>query len=188
LSFSFQQAKMKLILALALAAAAEGATLSAPSMGMHSPKEDAQVTHFLASIDLAEYAAAFAEHKVDYETLTELNDVDLKEMGIKALGARKRILKAATSDEPCPGCNFMLPYLMYDLGTSQLQYCSFVDFNGDGLQDYACADYSGGGNFGSYLNTGKDFCILVENDLQRKSSATYRRQDMKMCNESATVM
>jgi hypothetical protein len=34
---------MKLALTLALSAAAEGATLSAPSMGMHVPKEDAQV-------------------------------------------------------------------------------------------------------------------------------------------------
>jgi hypothetical protein len=88
--------KLMLALTLALSAAAEGATLSAPSMGMHAPKEDAQVTHFLASIDLAEYAAAFAEHEVDYETLMELNDSQLKEIGVFAVGARLKIRRAST--------------------------------------------------------------------------------------------
>jgi hypothetical protein len=165
---------MKLILALALAlsAAAECTTLSAPSMGMHAPKEDAQVTHFLASIDLAEYAAAFAEHKVDYETLTKLNDADLKEMGIKALGARKRIaakqrsLASAKNDQAprgtaCPGppsvnTTFALPMapsLIHDstegADTSSAQIstqCQFVDLNGDGLPDYVCSG-SGANNW-----------------------------------------
>jgi hypothetical protein len=58
-------------------------------------QEDKNVTAFLASIDLGEYASAFAEHKVDYETLLGLHQGHLKEMGVKALGARLKIIKAA---------------------------------------------------------------------------------------------
>jgi hypothetical protein len=67
---------------------------SVPSMNMHEPKEDKRVTGFLTLIDLGEYAPAFAEHKVDYETLVALTDAELEKMGVAAVGARKRILRA----------------------------------------------------------------------------------------------
>merc|ERR1712167_67705 len=65
-----------------------------PSMAMHEPNEDKRVTAFLASIKLGEYAPAFAKHKVDYETLLDMDHTDLKEVGVVALGARKKMLKA----------------------------------------------------------------------------------------------
>ena len=66
---------------------------SIPSMNMHVPKEDARITRFLASVDLMEYAPAFAEHKVEFELLPDLTDTDLEKIGIRALGARRKIFK-----------------------------------------------------------------------------------------------
>ena len=34
----------------------------------------------------------FVEHEIDYKTFLGLEDADLKELGIKALGSRKKIL------------------------------------------------------------------------------------------------
>jgi CRISPR/Cas system-associated protein Cas5 (RAMP superfamily) len=34
----------------------------------------------------------FIEHEIDYQTFLSLEDADLKELGIKALGSRKKIL------------------------------------------------------------------------------------------------
>jgi class 3 adenylate cyclase len=51
------------------------------------------VVVWLDQIGLAEYAPTFAEHAIDREVLADLNDQDLKELGLP-LGHRKRLLKA----------------------------------------------------------------------------------------------
>jgi hypothetical protein len=82
------------------------------SISMHDPKEDTRVTKFLASIDLAEYAPAFAEHKVDFETLLLLTDDQLKEIGIRAVGARARIMakqRSIVNSQPAKGSNYTMP-------------------------------------------------------------------------------
>ena len=56
---------------------------------------DTRVGAILDALNLTHYAAHFANHEVDYETLLGLTDADLKEVGVKALGARKRILITA---------------------------------------------------------------------------------------------
>jgi hypothetical protein len=141
---------------------------SIPSM--HDPKEDTRVTKFLASIDLAEYAPAFAEHKVDYETLLGLNESNLKEMGIKALGARKRIAAKqrllALADQ-----QFKVPFAANwwhgSYGNEVMGQS--LDVNGDGLPDWAITKTTDNthGSLGTYayLNTGKDYCVSWENDL-----------------------
>jgi hypothetical protein len=153
------------LLALALAASLTHAQ-SAPSTGMHDPKEDAQVTRFLASIDLAEYAPAFAEHKVDYETLRALTSQQLKEIGVRAVGASAKItnklrqqqarlrVHGAKASAPCPGSNpsqYTLPMgftlLVADTGSlyegrsaiSSATRCQYIDINGDGLPDISCS-------------------------------------------------
>jgi hypothetical protein len=155
---------------------------------MHDPKEDTRTTDFLNSIGLGEYAPAFAEHKVDYETLMDLGDSDLEKMGIKALGARKRILKGIREQEgTCATCNFGLPYPHHDAATPvPYQYCQFQDLNGDGLIDYVC-DYEisdGASNqfSGIYINTGTDWCVAYEFQM---AGVDRRRPELKWCNETA---
>lgn len=57
-----------------------------------------QVAQWLSTLGLDRYARLFSEHEIDADTLRDLMDADLKEMGIP-LGHRKRILKAIRSLE-----------------------------------------------------------------------------------------
>jgi hypothetical protein len=45
----------------------------------------------LESIQLNKYIGLFVEHEIDFATFLTLQDADLKELGIKALGSRKKI-------------------------------------------------------------------------------------------------
>src|SRR4051794_37767330 len=54
-----------------------------------------KVEDWLEQLGLGHYAAAFAEHHVDLALVHHLNDADLRELGIAALGHRKRLLVAA---------------------------------------------------------------------------------------------
>ena len=56
-----------------------------------SPPHDMAL--WLDQIGLPEYAPMFAEHAIDREVLADLNDQDLKELGVP-LGHRKKLLKA----------------------------------------------------------------------------------------------
>jgi len=49
---------------------------------------------WLKSIGLEKYETEFRDNEITLNILPELTDADLKEMGIKSLGARKRILQA----------------------------------------------------------------------------------------------
>ena len=53
-----------------------------------------EVTQWLQSLGLAEYAPAFVEHGIELELLPQLGDADLKELGVAMLGHRKRLLLA----------------------------------------------------------------------------------------------
>lgn len=53
--------------------------------------EDPDVTAWLADLGLERYAAAFGEAQVDFETLSELTVADLCELGITAVGPRRRL-------------------------------------------------------------------------------------------------
>lgn len=50
------------------------------------------IARVLESIDHSKYLPLFIEHEIDYQTFLSLEDADLKELGIKALGSRKKIL------------------------------------------------------------------------------------------------
>lgn len=51
-----------------------------------------EITEWLASIELDQYAGAFAENEITIEMLPALSDSDLRELGVAALGHRKRLL------------------------------------------------------------------------------------------------
>ena len=52
------------------------------------------VGQWLSSLGLPQYAAAFEAQEVEFGQLAELSDGDLRELGVAALGHRKRLLKA----------------------------------------------------------------------------------------------
>ena len=57
------------------------------------------IRSWLAAHHLEKYADTFAVQEVGIDQLSELTDADLKELGVAALGDRKRLLKAANVDE-----------------------------------------------------------------------------------------
>src|SRR5262249_60712379 len=53
------------------------------------------VSEWLASLGLSEYAERFAEHRIDFSTLRDLTEQDLKEeLGVVRLGDRRKLLRA----------------------------------------------------------------------------------------------
>jgi SAM domain (Sterile alpha motif) len=55
------------------------------------------IQSWLAEQGFAKYAEAFANNAIGLDVLPELTDADLKDIGITALGDRKRLLKAIAS-------------------------------------------------------------------------------------------
>ena len=56
-----------------------------------------EIAQWLTSLGLGEYAEAFDENAVDWDTLPELDHELLKEIGVKPVGHRVAILKAIRS-------------------------------------------------------------------------------------------
>jgi hypothetical protein len=56
--------------------------------------QNIDIARWLEQLGLGEHTAAFAENRIDAETLRELTADDLKELGVVALGDRKKLLKA----------------------------------------------------------------------------------------------
>jgi hypothetical protein len=56
---------------------------------------DPKVSELLSRLNLEQYTSLFDENEVDFEVLRDLTEPDLKEIGIKALGHRKQIVKSA---------------------------------------------------------------------------------------------
>ena len=59
-----------------------------------------KVIEWLQGLGLDQYAGTFEDNAVEFDILTELTDADLKEMGIGALGHRKKLLKAISALQP----------------------------------------------------------------------------------------
>jgi hypothetical protein len=51
-----------------------------------------ELDRLLEPIENGKYVKIFRENEIDYKTFITLEDEDLKELGIKALGSRKKIL------------------------------------------------------------------------------------------------
>ena len=67
------------------------------------------IHEWLASIGLPQYADAFIAQDLDRQSIPELNDADLRELGVSTIGHRKTILreaarlKGAEPERPSPG-------------------------------------------------------------------------------------
>ena len=55
------------------------------------------IAKWLEGQGLGEYAEAFASNKIDRDVLPSLTGDDLKEMGVAAVGDRRRLLSAIAS-------------------------------------------------------------------------------------------
>jgi class 3 adenylate cyclase len=52
---------------------------------------------WLAELGLAKYAEVFSSNAIDLDVVRELTDADLKDLGVEAMGDRKRLLRAIAS-------------------------------------------------------------------------------------------
>jgi len=52
-----------------------------------------EITQWLEKLGMSEYAARFAEHRIDFPVLRDLTDQDLKDLGV-VLGDRRKLLRA----------------------------------------------------------------------------------------------
>jgi len=60
------------------------------------------IAEYLQSLELEQYLSIFQENDIDFETLKELSDGDLKELGITSFGHRKKILGKLSTNSPAP--------------------------------------------------------------------------------------
>jgi len=105
--------------------------------------KDVKVGEILAKYGLEDYAQDFTKHEIDYETFLDLTEKDLNEIGVRAVGAKKKILKsiqkelkAAAPLAACPPSNndsFVPPVPLFS--SSQSPMATMTDVNGDGLPD-----------------------------------------------------
>jgi class 3 adenylate cyclase len=58
------------------------------------------VTAWLQGLGLERYEALFREHEIDWEVLPKLTSADLKEIGVQAIGHRRKLLDAIASLDP----------------------------------------------------------------------------------------
>src|SRR5436309_218970 len=62
------------------------------------------VSEWLKTLGLGQYASAFAENHVDFHILNKLTDSDLKELGVSSLGHRKSLLEAIADRDAQDRC------------------------------------------------------------------------------------
>jgi len=65
-----------------------------------------QIADWLKELGMSEYADRFAENRIDLSVLRDLSDQDLKDLGVAALGDRRRMLRAISelsASAPPPG-------------------------------------------------------------------------------------
>ncbi len=65
--------------------------------------EDADLSPWLDALELGQYAGIFAENEITHDVLLTLSDADLREIGITAMGHRKKILKAIAEETAAAG-------------------------------------------------------------------------------------
>jgi class 3 adenylate cyclase/predicted ATPase len=70
---------------------------------------DVDIAAWLRGLGLERYAETFRAHHIDADVLAELSEDDLKELGVEALGDRKRLLRAVAALPPRGGPAAVLP-------------------------------------------------------------------------------
>jgi hypothetical protein len=97
------------------------------------------------------YARHFTDNEVDFALLLEMADTDLKDIGIRSWGARKKETHAVNWAQPI--------YILDDDGSRESTAGSNVDVNGDGLPVVVLPMYNGGDILrATALDTGTVYC------------------------------
>src|SRR5262245_6988585 len=67
-----------------------------------TPGDDNEITDWLRSLGLEQYAPAFCDNAIDSKVLPRLTAEDLKDLGVTLVGHRRKLLAAITAlrDEP----------------------------------------------------------------------------------------
>jgi hypothetical protein len=65
-----------------------------PELTLAEPKSPMDVATWLQSLGLERYAPAFRDNEIDWEVLPKLTSEDLKEIGVAAIGHRRKLLDA----------------------------------------------------------------------------------------------
>jgi class 3 adenylate cyclase len=91
------------------------------------PNPTTTLSAWLDDLGLARYAGAFAAQEVSFDLLPELGDADLKELGVAALGDRKRLLKAIASLTPqAPAAAALRPAIDAERRQLTVMFCDMV--------------------------------------------------------------
>jgi class 3 adenylate cyclase/DNA-binding CsgD family transcriptional regulator/tetratricopeptide (TPR) repeat protein len=90
--------KLQLRSKIQLARHLETEPVEEPTDAAPEASADPAVVKLLRELDLHQYAAAFATNAVDDEILLTLGDSDLRELGVVAIGHRKRLLAAIEAE------------------------------------------------------------------------------------------
>lgn len=169
--------------------------------------KDVKVGEILAKYGLEDYAQDFTKHKIDYETFLDLTEKDLNEVGVRAVGAKKKILKsiqkelkAAAPLTACPPSNpdsFVPPVPLYGTvditnkgwGTdtfSSAPMATMMDVNGDGLPDiiFSIDTQLSGATYNSYrctyLNTGTGWSLIDKGEtFKQKDDGPFVEKTLK---------
>ena len=95
---------------------------------MQSP--DQGIANWLRELGLEEYAPAFARNRIDAELLPELSDAELRELGVTALGDRKKLRKAIEAMTDAPGLVETIGPGVAERRQLTLVFCDLVDSTG----------------------------------------------------------
>jgi hypothetical protein len=81
-------------------------TVTAALLGLDAKDWQMDVARWLQGLGLERYEAAFRDNEIDWQVLSSLTADDLKEIGITAVGHRRRLIEAIaalrTEAEPAP--------------------------------------------------------------------------------------
>ena len=67
---------------------------NAPKAATHRSSATRQLSEWLETLGLGQYAQHFAENDITFSILSDLTDQDLKELGVASLGHRRELLRA----------------------------------------------------------------------------------------------
>lgn len=88
------------------------------------------VEAWLVSLELGQYADAFASNHIDSDVLASLSDADLREIGVASLGHRKRLLAAIAKLQTAGDATSAAPIARPHPGERRVVTVLFADISG----------------------------------------------------------
>src|SRR5436190_17576553 len=89
-----------------------------------------EIADWLEKLGMSEYAQRFAEQGVDFSTLSDLTDADLKDLGV-ILGDRRKILRAIATLDATPEPAVLIPTPASTLPVAAVQGSPIAERNSE---------------------------------------------------------